>query len=101
MDRFELAKLLGAPERQAEPSTEPFVIDERDPAAFMEAFALGCASGSPVFLADPNWAEAQRVQFHAILKHTAPPRSDGRGWLMIPSGGSSGGLKFSRHDEET
>src|SRR4029077_18639896 len=25
----------------------------------------------------------------------------GRGWLMIPSGGTSGQLKFARHDEET
>ena len=101
MDRFELARLLGAPARQAEASSDPCVIDERDPATFMRAFAEGCASGSPVFLADPNWGEDQRSQFHAILKH--PPKADvaGRGWLMIPSGGSSGGLKFSRHDEET
>ena len=101
MDRDDLARLLGASPRSAEPSGEPLVIDERDPGRFMEAFATACGSGTRVFLADPDWSEAQRRQFHTLLRQPMKPGGEGRGWLMIPSGGSSGGLKFSRHDEGT
>ena len=101
MDRDDLARILGAPSRLAEPSAEPLVIHERDPGRFMEAFAVACGSGTRVFLADPDWSEEQRRQFHALLRQPPKPGDLGRGWLMIPSGGSSGGLKFSRHDEGT
>ena len=101
MDRTDLARILGAKPRESDLSPEVVVIDQRDPDRFMTEFADACAGTSLVFLADPGWGEAQRNDFHRILHGAHKPGADGRGWLLIPSGGSSGGLKFSRHDEGT
>jgi o-succinylbenzoate---CoA ligase len=71
----------------------------------------GCAEqhGGFTFLIDPHWSAAQRAAF-AEISSTLPapsstlpaPRSTlTQGWLCIPTGGSSGGLKFARHDEAT
>lgn len=94
------------------------------------ALATGCARevGEWVFLEDPRWGEAERVQAAAIramsLEQGAGSLDRGaassklsadnsklvvhgsngpvpRGWLCIPTGGSSGALKFARHDEHT
>jgi O-succinylbenzoic acid--CoA ligase len=51
-----------------------------------------------VFLADPAWREAERAVLHA---HSKAAGSGERGWLMIPTGGAGGGLKFARHDAAT
>ncbi|WP_156469174.1 AMP-binding protein, partial [Cephaloticoccus primus] len=78
--------------------------------------------GAHVFLCDPHWSAAQRVRFSEIAeqaRRTADERQESgeareereakgsrarpphtlRGWLCIPTGGSSGGLKFAQHDE--
>ncbi len=100
MDRLGLARLLGAPVGVAEPEEASRTIEERDPARFMAALATATAGTGPVFLADPGWGATERAALAACLATPAagPP---GRGWLMIPSGGTSGRLKFARHDEET
>jgi len=89
----------------------------------------GCAQkhGETVFLCDPHWSAAQRARFkeiieaehrrqanepaankkslrrHAAAAIEATGRESGclRGWLAIPTGGSSGGLTFALHDEQT
>lgn len=103
MDRAELARLLGAtPERAAEPHGGAVLISERDPKRFMAAFAGAVARGGDVFLCDPNWGENEKAQLMALLGPSAPKPAEGEGgWLMIPTGGTSGKLKFARHDERT
>lgn len=104
MDRLELAHLLGAPVGVAESGPEAIVIAEREPARFMAAFARAAAGRGPVFLADPLWGEDERkAAAQVVARESAPPRpaDAGRGWLMIPSGGTRGRIKFARHDEET
>jgi O-succinylbenzoic acid--CoA ligase len=102
MERVELARLLGAVPQVAEPRASPIVIEEPDPMRFMAAFAAAMSGGGPVFLADPAWGENERAQFAALVaRPAASSPAGGRGWLMIPTGGSSGELKFARHDEET
>ena len=101
MDRAELARLLGAP-TTAEP--RDVVVDESDPARFVVAFTDAVAAGGTVFVADPAWGGNERAQFNALV---ACSRSAGereqppRGWLCLPTGGSSGAIKLARHDEET
>lgn len=97
--RAELARRLGAADGPREPR-DAIVIAERDPGRFMADLAEAVAAGGNVFLADPNWTDAQRAELNAIAQET-PGDAAGRGWLMIPSGGTSGKLKFARHDEET
>jgi O-succinylbenzoic acid--CoA ligase len=76
------------------------VIEERDPVRFMAALATAVAGEGPVFLADPAWGATERAALAACLAQPSAAPA-GRGWLMIPSGGTSGRLKFARHDEET
>jgi O-succinylbenzoic acid--CoA ligase len=108
MTRSELAVLLGSPAGlAAEPVSGPSVIAEADPRKFMTAFAQAVAQGGGVFLTDPNWGESERAHMTALIR----PQVSGLrsqvsepaafGWLMIPTGGSSGSVKFARHDEET
>jgi O-succinylbenzoic acid--CoA ligase len=99
MERIELARILRASGFVAEPLRGVSVVDERDPAAFMGAFSKAVSESERVFLADPAWGQRERS---ALSKLTGmAPESPGRGWLMIPSGGTSGELKFARHDEGT
>jgi O-succinylbenzoic acid--CoA ligase len=110
---LEPARLPGGAARvEGAPHSAPVVIAEREPAAFMAAFARASAGRGPVFLLDPEWRAAERAQAEAILAQVADAPADAadgegravpaeRGWLMIPSGGTGGRLKFARHDQDT
>ena len=110
MDRAELSRLLGCEGLLAE-SRDVVVVDEREPGRFIEAFTDAVAAGGTVILADPTWGERERAQFNALVsRRSSTSASDsighslpqgGRGWLCIPTGGSSGNIKLARHDEET
>jgi O-succinylbenzoic acid--CoA ligase len=93
MERGRLAELL-APLRSGEPSGTP-VIEEAEPARFMSAFAHAVQGEADVFLANPSWRARERADL--LRLQVGAGRGD-RGWLMIPSGGSGGELKFARHD---
>ncbi len=61
--------------------------------------------GGACFLVDPGWGERERAQW-AALAERRPAGWEGegageRGWLCIPTGGSSGAMKLARHDEAT
>ncbi len=64
--------------------------------------STGCAERHDgfTFLVDPNWTDPQRAQFNALLKSEVVANT-GQGWLCIPTGGSSGTVRFARHDEST
>lgn len=103
MERAELARLLGAAVTVAEPRPGASVVEAESPGEFMEKFSRAVAEGGAVFVADPAWGDHQRAVLHELVRGAAEEKkaAGGRGWLMIPSGGTSGGLKFARHDEET
>jgi len=102
MERAELSDRLGAgPLRRPGCGT---VVCEADPARFQGAFADAVAAGGPVFLADPAWRESERREFAALIASPAAGVTDpdaDRGWLCIPTGGSSGRIKLARHDGYT
>src|SRR5882724_10956142 len=66
----------------------------------------GCAEecGGFYFLCEPNWGTTERAQV-AALQQAAGVQSREReieaGWLCVPTGGTSGGVRFARHDERT
>lgn len=63
----------------------------------------GCAlerSGA-VFLFDPKSGETEQAQFAVLTGQAGVSLPDGEGWLCIPTGGTSGGMRFARHDEQT
>ncbi|CAM2915559.1 AMP-binding protein [Rariglobus hedericola] len=115
MERADLIRLLGMPPVVAE--MRDVIVEEREPAVFIESFSDAVAAGGTVFLADPSWGESERAQFNALTSAQPVARSAGAssglasqvsglpaatsGWLCIPTGGSSGRLKLARHDEQT
>lgn len=101
MDRAELARLLGVPYAGAEPRDA--VVEDGDPAKFIEAFTAAVAAGGTVFVADPSWGQNERAQFNALVASPASAiqGASSGGWLCIPTGGSSGVVKLARHDEKT
>lgn len=66
--------------------------------------ATGCAEeyGGYVFLHDPKWGPAERTEVQRRKSSIVNrPSSTATGWLCIPTGGTSGAIRFARHDERT
>src|SRR3954462_3535512 len=68
--------------------------------------ATGCAEEHDgfVFLCDPKWGAGERaaVAIAASQSKIENQKSKIRtGWLCVPTGGTSGGIRFARHDEQT
>ena len=67
--------------------------------------STGCAEvrGGFTFLCDPSWSAGEREAVSALQKAKIEnPKSEiEQGWLCVPTGGSSGGIRFVRHDERT
>jgi len=105
------------------------LLVERDPVDFLAGFVAACSLGCPIFLGNPDWGIREWQQVGALVQPdlvwgTAPfscrTKSDScrtkseskqpsapvsstceRGWIMIPTGGSSGNLRFAIHTWET
>ena len=60
------------------------------------------AHGGFVFLCDPNWTTAERAEAQSQMA-AARTQTEvvAEGWLCVRTGGSSGGVRFARHDERT
>lgn len=66
-----------------------------------EAAGVLVERGDAFFLVDPSWGERELAQWRALAERQ-PTNWDGdRGWLCVPTGGSSGAMKLARHDEYT
>ncbi len=110
MERTDLSRALEAGVGRIVPDSPrrirddpPHLVSELDPFKFMTAFADAVAGEGEVFLCNPDWGATERAQLAAMLALRSPlsaPCSN-LGWLMIPTGGTSGQLKFARHDEKT
>lgn len=57
--------------------------------------------GAACFLVDPAWGERERAQWEALAAQVPESWDGERGWLCVPTGGSSGAMKLARHDERT
>lgn len=56
--------------------------------------------GEFVFLCDPQWSPAEQSLVEELIR-SAPQADATQGWLCIPTGGTSGQVRFARHDETT
>ncbi len=103
------------------------MLSERRPEVFLASFLAACAAECPLFLANPRWTDSEWRTAIAIAQPTlvwrdgattstpqlVPSLPSGkrpesahrparnRRWIMIPTGGTSGALKFSIHTWET
>ncbi len=96
MERAELARTLGFAWRGDQAG--PHWVEAEDPRRFMADFGAAVAAGGNVFLCDPAWKASERELARALSEAASP---EGGGWLMVPSGGSGGRVKFARHDGTT
>ena len=101
MERAELARRLGSAPCSAEPHDA--VVEERESARFMAAFAEAVAGSGTVLVADPSWSTVERAQFAALLASQVASRRSRSdpGWLCLPTGGTSGTLRLARHNQAT
>lgn len=95
--------------------TDGVLICSKDPWAFVGAFLAAVSTNVPIFLANPDWKESEWAQvldqmYPAIIfgesKNVGPrshlnDNSKLQGYIMIPSGGSSGKVRFAMHTWET
>lgn len=78
-------------------------MERADLARLVEETGVTETRGPLVFLRDPHWSVAQQAAFDGLLEsEVAKLKSPMEpGWLAVATGGSSGGLRFARHDEIT
>ncbi|MBE9177247.1 2-succinylbenzoate--CoA ligase [Oculatella sp. LEGE 06141] len=102
-------------------SLPTLLLVEPEPLTFLASFSAACCAGCPVFLGNPTWGS---VEWQAVLDVVQPdliwgarspwlpdgaaqvaakplPSPPARGWIMIPTGGSSGQIRFAIHTLET
>jgi O-succinylbenzoic acid--CoA ligase len=116
MERIELARCLGFDGRGG--AIHHTVIEERLPERFMQAFRCAVAVGGTVFVADPSWGAVERARLAEVVGQSPATRGQrsidnlrsevedresetGQGWLCLPTGGSSGVVRWARHDQDT
>lgn len=95
--------------------TPTLLLAERDPVRFLGGFIAAVAAGCPLFLGNPNWVDSewqsaiQQIQPDRIWHQgqdfpgnaCQTPRDTIPSGIMIPTGGSSGQLRFAIHTWET
>jgi len=91
------------------------LLAERDSVKFLAGFIAACAANCPVFLGNPNWVEQEWQQVFEIVQPDVVLGDGDWGlpnknysnetinsnWIMIPTGGSSGKIRFAIHTWDT
>ncbi|HEY9692145.1 MAG TPA: 2-succinylbenzoate--CoA ligase [Oculatellaceae cyanobacterium] len=94
------------------------LLAEKDPIKFIAGFIAATTANCPVFLCNPNWVQAEWQQVFNLVQpdiiwgelnftpphlHTPAPvlNTSHSGLIMIPTGGSSGEIKFAIHTWQT
>jgi o-succinylbenzoate---CoA ligase len=95
-DRSPLISLLDLQKTQLE--QQPYhLICTADVHQFIVEFFAAVSLGIPVFLTDPRWGQAEQQQLKNLIEQGTPAP----GQIMIPTGGTSGQLKFAIHTPQT
>ncbi|MBN3908256.1 MAG: 2-succinylbenzoate--CoA ligase [Nostoc sp. NMS1] len=96
------------------------ILAEREPLRFLASFIAACAANCPVFLCNPDWGTQEWQQVFDLVQPDIIWGIGNREWgigngnnyqcpmsnapcpkIMIPTGGSSGQIKFAIHTWET
>ena len=112
---FQLSELIDNNHQTKPPK---IIIAELEPVRFLAGFIAACAVKCPVFLCNPDWGKNEWEQvlnlvqpdlilginhhdlpnYKSSINNCQPPINNG---IMIPTGGSSGKIKFAIHTWET
>jgi len=92
------------------------ILAEREPVRFLASFIAACAANCPVFLCNPDWGTQEWQQVFDLVQPDIIWGMGNGEWgigngnnyqcpmpnhIMIPTGGSSGQIKFAIHTWET
>jgi O-succinylbenzoic acid--CoA ligase len=92
------------------------ILAEREPVQFLASFIAACAANCPVFLCNPDWGKQEWQQVFDLVQPDIIWGIEHSAWrvenknntqcpipncIMIPTGGSSGQIKFAMHTWET
>ncbi|MBW4549194.1 MAG: 2-succinylbenzoate--CoA ligase [Symplocastrum torsivum CPER-KK1] len=103
------------------------IVAEQEPVRFLASFIAACAAECHVFLCNPNWVEQEWQQVFNLVQpdvvwgdlpvvspkslvnsflpplhlNNKQPATDNKLQIMIPTGGSSGQIRFAIHTWET
>ena len=92
------------------------ILAEREPLRFLASFIAACAANCPVFLSNPDWGTQEWQQVFDLVQPDMILGMAHGAWgmenrnntqcpmpnrIMIPTGGSSGQIKFAIHTWET
>jgi o-succinylbenzoate---CoA ligase len=74
-------------------------ISTTDLTEFIAEFMVGCRLDIPIFLCNPHWGNTEWAQVSQITSQVNSQQHQNT--IMIPTGGSSGEIKFAIHTWET
>jgi len=100
MERLELAKILGWRRGNATVSGQ-HCFSPFDASELQKEFRAVAAGRGVFLLCDPSWGHREHDQVDELLAHANEPAGENLGWFCLPTGGTSGGLRFARHDQNT
>jgi O-succinylbenzoic acid--CoA ligase len=96
-------------EKARSPHPPVIFLTEPDPIHFLVKFVAACTTDCHLFLCNPTWTDAERAQVLALAQIPSPQLL-GRCYanpsrplplICIPTGGSSGTIRFAMHTWET
>lgn len=70
------------------------ILLEEDPVEFAAAFFAAVWAGQPAALANPRWGATEQAEFRRLIRESPVDR----GSILIPTGGTTGGVKLALHD---
>jgi O-succinylbenzoic acid--CoA ligase len=117
-DRFDFQQLFESLylELSAYKTPQKILLAEREPTRFLAGFLAACAANYPVFLCNPDWGKQEwKEVFNLVQPNLILGDGNSGGWnrivsdsqlpisntIMIPTGGSSGKIKFAIHTWDT
>ncbi|MGI0492627.1 2-succinylbenzoate--CoA ligase [Alkalinema pantanalense CENA528] len=91
-----------------QPTSRPIIfLAEREPSQFLAHFLAACSCPSVLFLCNPDWGAQEWQQLNHLVQPSdlwgtvPPPLRKHASSILIPTGGTSGQLRFAVHTWET
>ncbi|MBN1404598.1 MAG: AMP-binding protein [Opitutales bacterium] len=78
------------------PTGSTLIVCEKEPERFVQLFAAGLEQGCSMWLTSPDWGSSRMAELDSLSAEYHRPGS-----IMIPTGGTSGRLRFAVHSPET
>ncbi len=87
---------------KSEQITSKNLISHSQSIEYLSHFIAAVAAKIPIFLGNLDWVKSEWEQAQKLIEQNSQPNlPDINNWIMIPTGGSSGKIRFAIHTWET